>query len=81
MTAVANNWPTDVLHKIARTEQVAMIFRDSAFIDSLPATVRGTVRGLFVKRFNLQMRILIAFTAAQFLVTMLMWQWQPTLLE
>lgn len=81
VTAVANNWLRDVLHTIVRTEQVAMIFRDSGFIDSLPDTVQGTVRGLFVKSFNLQMRILIGFAAAQFPVTMLMWQRQPILLE
>ena len=74
VTAVANSWLQDVLHTIVRTEQVAMIFRDSAFIDSLPDTVQGTVRGLFVKGFNLQMRILSGFATAQFPVTMLMWQ-------
>lgn len=81
VTAVANNWLQDSLNTIVLTEEVAMIFRDPAFIGSLPDTVQGRVRGLFVKSFNLQMRILIGFAAAQFPVTILMWQRQPILLE
>lgn len=55
-------------------EETDLVFRQPDAISSLPNALRGVVQGLFVKTFNLQMRILIGFAVAQFPVTFLTWK-------
>uniref|UniRef100_A0A8H7NQR2 Major facilitator superfamily (MFS) profile domain-containing protein n=1 Tax=Bionectria ochroleuca TaxID=29856 RepID=A0A8H7NQR2_BIOOC len=80
-TAVGNKWLRDELSSLVSVEQLSFIFRDLASIDSLPPSSQEIVRRLFVESFNLQMRILIGFAAAQFPVTLMMWERQPVMLD
>lgn len=59
----------------------SMIFRDSTLISALDDPARLTVRELFVRGFNLQMRILMGFAAAQFPATLLSWQQEAILID
>ncbi|PVH96850.1 drug resistance transporter [Periconia macrospinosa] len=74
VTAVSNTWLRRNLALLLDPPQVMMIFRATDFIDDLPLDVQPVIRGLFVKSFNLQMRILIGFAAAQFPFSLLLWK-------
>ncbi|KAI1261413.1 drug resistance transporter [Xylariaceae sp. FL1019] len=81
VTAVANKWLLGVLGTLVSSEEAMMILRDSATIGGLSAATGTAVRELFVKSFDLQMKILVGFAAAQFPVTLLMWKRRPLLLD
>lgn len=81
ITAVSNSWLKDVLSKVLVPEQVAGVFREISVISSFPPTVRAIVQGIFVKSFNLEMRILLGFVVAQFLFSLLMWKKDQIMLE
>ncbi|KAI0144561.1 major facilitator superfamily domain-containing protein [Xylariaceae sp. FL1272] len=81
VTAVANKWILDVLATLVSPEQAMVILRDSAAIGDLPDATQMAVRESFVQSFDLQMKILIGFAAAQFPVTLLMWKRNPLLLD
>ncbi|KAL9097924.1 MAG: hypothetical protein Q9165_000250 [Trypethelium subeluteriae] len=81
LTAVGNTWLRNALQGVLTPDQLTTIFRTPEIISSFPADPRDIVRGAFVKIFDLEMRILIGFSAAEFLFTLLMWQKKPVLLE
>ena len=74
VTAVANTWLRDAMSSVLSPEAIALAFRQPDTINSLPGALRDTVRTMFSKSFNLQMRILIGFAAAQVPVTFLTWK-------
>lgn len=55
-------------------DQMTSIFRRPDAVKALPDHLQGSVRAMFVKSFNLQMRILIGFAVAQVPVTFLTWR-------
>ncbi|KAI0883457.1 putative multidrug resistance protein fnx1 [Annulohypoxylon maeteangense] len=74
VTAVANTWLRSAMLGVLSPEETALVFRRPDTINSLSGDLRDTVRVLFAKGFNLQMKILIGFAAAQFPVTFLTWK-------
>jgi hypothetical protein len=80
-TAVTNTWLKDTLPNVLLPQQVAMVLRTTETINSLPVGVQHIVRGMFVKTFNLQMRILIGFATAEFLFSLLMWKKDQIMLD
>ncbi|CAI6237031.1 unnamed protein product [Periconia digitata] len=81
ITAVGNNWLKHTLPIALSPDDVAAVFRQASNIGSFPTDVQTVVHGMFVKSFNLQMRILIGFVVAQFFFTCLMWRRVQVMLE
>ncbi|KAF2643322.1 hypothetical protein P280DRAFT_422076 [Massarina eburnea CBS 473.64] len=74
VAAVGNAWLRDSLSVVLNSEETTSIFRRPDVIKALPDLSREMVQWMFVKSFNLQMRILIGFTAAHVPVTFLTWK-------
>jgi hypothetical protein len=55
-------------------EETAALFRRPDSVQYLPESIQSVVQGLFVRSFNLQMRILIGFAGAQVPVALLTWK-------
>ena len=58
-------------------EQVNAILQAASAIDLLPQPLQDQTRSLFAQQYNLQMKIVIGFTIAQFLGTLLIWRGKP----
>ncbi|KAI9740045.1 MAG: hypothetical protein M1818_004796 [Claussenomyces sp. TS43310] len=74
VTAVGNSWIKNALSKSLTPLQILAIFRSTEVINTLPASLQTVVREDFVESFNLQMRIVLGFSVAGVLTTLLMWQ-------
>ncbi|XXH01721.1 hypothetical protein Hte_008082 [Hypoxylon texense] len=74
ITAVGNSWVRDVLLDRLTPAQVSAIFQSTDAINDLPETTEAFVRGAFVENFNLQMRIVLGFSAVGIFTWLLMWQ-------
>lgn len=74
VTAVGNSWMKNALSGKMTWEQISAIFRSTEVIETLPPSLSTPVREDFVGSFNLQMEIVLGFTVAGILTTLLMWQ-------
>lgn len=74
VTAVGNSWIKQALSGKMTREQISAIFRSSEVIETLPLSLSTLVREDFVESFNLQMKVVLGFTVAGILTTLLMWQ-------
>lgn len=74
VTAVGNSWIKRDLSSSLTPTQILAIFGSTNVISTLSENLQIMVRGDFVQSFNLQMRIVLGFTAAGVLTTLLMWQ-------
>lgn len=74
VTCVLNSYVESRLSTILSPNQINMILQSSAVVDKLPQELRNEVRVIFGKAYNLQILILIGFSAAQILAALLMWQ-------
>lgn len=74
VTAVGNSWMKNALSGEMTWEQISAIFRSTEVIETLPPSLSTLVREDFVGSFNLQMEIVLGFTVAGILTTLLMWQ-------
>lgn len=77
VTAVMNSNLKDTLLGILSTEQLEQVFRTTDAIGSLREPVKMAVQETFLKGYNVQLRILLGFSAAQLPFTLLMWQREP----
>lgn len=73
-TAVGNSWIKDRLLGSVTLPQILAIFRSTNAINTLPASLQTVVREHFAESFNLQMRIVLGFTVASVITTLLIWQ-------
>ncbi|MCJ1356673.1 MAG: hypothetical protein MMC33_006668 [Icmadophila ericetorum] len=76
-TNVLNNHLTSHLERVLSPEQLANLLQSAATIAELPPALEGVVRETFREGFNLQMRIMIGFGAAQILAMAVMWEKKP----
>lgn len=74
VTSVMNSWLDSKLSLILTPEQLNDILRSTDTIKTFQPTLQAGVRTVFAQGYNLQFRIVIGFTVAQFLATLLMWQ-------
>ncbi|KAL2292505.1 hypothetical protein FJTKL_09468 [Diaporthe vaccinii] len=74
VTAVGNSWIKHALSDKMTWEQISAIFRSTEAIETLPPSLSTLVREDFVGSFNLQMEVVLGFTVAGILTTLLMWQ-------
>lgn len=73
VTSVMNSSIKSALAQNLSSEQLNAILQTAAAIELLPAALQKTTRDLFAQEYNLQMRIIIGFAAAQTLAALLMW--------
>ena len=73
-TCVLNSFVESHLSNILSSTQVEGLLRSSGMINTLPAELQIPVRLVFAEAYNLQMKVLIGFSAAQTAAACLMWQ-------
>ena len=73
-TSVLNSFVKSELSSVLSQEQLAAVLDSTGAIGGLPSPVVGTVRSVFGQGYNLQMKILAGFAAAQVPSALLMWR-------
>jgi hypothetical protein len=74
VTCILNSYVATHLSNILTPEQAQAVLQSSSAINSLPVELRHQVRIVFAEAYNLQLKVLIAFSAAQIPAALLMWQ-------
>lgn len=69
-----NSWLKSQLSRELLPTQLEAIFESTTVIGTLSPGLQGAVKRVFAQGFNLQMRIIVGFAAAQFPATALMCQ-------
>jgi hypothetical protein len=73
-SSVFLNFVRTNLSKLLPSQQVDAILKSTETLEFIPAEDRVAVAEIFSKGYNLQFRILIVLSAAQFLAALLMWK-------
>ena len=74
VASVLDGWLRSRLPLVLSPQQIDNVLRSAGAIRRFEPAVQDAVRVIFAQGFNLQFRILIGFTVAQFPVTLLIWQ-------
>lgn len=74
VTSVLNNFVTSRLSYFLSPSEVNTILQTSAAISKFYPEQQDMIRSVFAEGYNLQMRILIGFAAAQLPASLVMWQ-------
>ena len=74
VTTILNSYVKSHLADILSPVQIQALLRTTEAFATLPPDVAETARTVFGNGFNLQMRIMIGFSAAQIPTVLLMWQ-------
>ena len=77
ITAVMNQDLDRSLSGLLNPSQLAAVFRSAEVVARLPEPLHTAVKETFMKGFNMQLRILIGFAAAEVPFTLMMWQKDP----
>jgi len=80
-TCVLNSYLETNLSGIITPAQLKALLESSASVEQLPDELKRAVKLVFAKGYNLQIEILIAFSAAQIPATLLMWQKEQVILK
>ncbi|TVY23362.1 Efflux pump [Lachnellula hyalina] len=81
VTSVMNRVIRSELERILPTEQVQLLLETTNVIAKFPPEIQEQVRHIFGRGYNLQMKIMIGFGAAQIPSTLLMWTKKPIMVE
>jgi len=74
VTCILNSYMVSHLSEILTPAQIDAVLQSTEVVGTLPGELRHAVQMLFAKGYNLQMRVLIGFSAAQIPAALLMWQ-------
>lgn len=74
VTSVMKSSLRSKLSAYLSSDSTNSILQSAAAIDLLPPALQDQTRSLFAREYNLQMRIVIGFTVAQFLTSLLIWK-------
>ncbi len=74
VTNVLNSYVRSGLLEVLSVEQVAALLETGSAIKNLPPDVQTTVQRVFAQGYNIQLKILSGFAAAQIPSSLLMWQ-------
>lgn len=77
---VMNSYLKSNLIDFLSPTEIATLLQTTQASAALPPALREVVTGVFASGYNLQIRIMIGFSAAQIPTTMLMWQKKHILL-
>ena len=72
-TSVVNSYLRSHLSGLVSLDQLESILRSVSAIDSLDPSLGSTVRAVFGRAYNLQMKLMIGFGAAQIPASLLLW--------
>lgn len=78
VTTALNNHLSDHLPKILNDTQLESVLSSTSVISSLEEPLKAQVQEVFGQGYDLQLKILIGFTAAQFLTLLLNWNWKKS---
>ncbi|KAF7940150.1 uncharacterized protein EAE98_000277 [Botrytis deweyae] len=76
VTTALNNHLSGHLPKILNDTQLKSVLSSTSAISSLEEPLKAQVQEVFGQGYDLQLKILIGFTAAQFLTLLLIWNWK-----
>jgi hypothetical protein len=74
VTTVMNNYIKSHLANFLSSQQIDHLLKSTKSFTSLPPSLFGIVLTVLAKGFNLQMRVMTAFSAVQILVAFLLWR-------
>lgn len=74
VTSVLNNFVSSRLSHFLSPSEVGNLLQTSAAISQFNPEQQSMIRSVFAEGYNLQMRILIGFAAAQLPASLVMWQ-------
>lgn len=74
VTTVLNSYIKSHLLGILSSEQINELMKTTQAFALLPPNLAESVKTVFANGYNLQMRVMIGFSAAQIPVALLMWQ-------
>ncbi|KAF2736979.1 putative multidrug resistance protein fnx1 [Polyplosphaeria fusca] len=74
ITAVMNSNLSGALALMLSAEEFARVFRAIKAIQDLPESLKTAVKDMFLKGYNMQLRILVGLAAAEVPAALLMWQ-------
>ena len=74
MTCVLNSYVSSHLSPLLSSNQINAVLQSITTIEALPAELQLPVRLVFGQAYNLQIRILMGFSIAQFAATLLLWR-------
>ena len=74
VTTVINGYIRNHLKGILPPDQIGSLLQTTEAFTALPPAVAETVKSVFARGYNLQMQIMIGFSAVQIPVTFIMWQ-------
>lgn len=80
-TAVLNENVRHGLTLVLSPQQISGVLQSVSSISDLDASAEKAVRRVFAEGYNQQMRIVTYFSAAVFLVSLLMWEKRPRRIE
>ena len=69
-----NNHVRDNLAPVISPQNVHTLLHTPAIIDTFPNSVQMVIKSVYSAGYNLQMKVMIAFSAAQILGVVLMWE-------
>ncbi|OAG06096.1 MFS multidrug transporter-like protein [Paraphaeosphaeria sporulosa] len=73
-TTVWNNYATTRLQHLLPPDQLSMILKSTGAVSLLPEPAKRQVMEVLVRSYNQRTRVLIGFTAAQFVAVMMLWR-------
>ncbi|KAH8722881.1 major facilitator superfamily domain-containing protein [Phaeosphaeriaceae sp. PMI808] len=79
-TCILNSYVDKHLSSTLSPTQIEALLQSSAKIHILPQDLQTVTRLVFAEGYNLQMKLLIGFSAAQIPAALLMWQKKPVIL-
>ena len=74
VTTVINGYIRNRLAGVLPPDQISALLQTTETLTALPPALAETVKSIFAKGYNLQLQVMIGFSAAQIPVTFLMWQ-------
>ncbi|KAH7330433.1 MFS multidrug transporter-like protein [Rhexocercosporidium sp. MPI-PUGE-AT-0058] len=81
VTSVMNRSIRNELLTILPVEEVGKVLKATKVLSNLSEDMQEQVRGIFGRGYNLQMKIIIGFAAAQVPATLLMWTKKPLMVD
>jgi hypothetical protein len=79
-TCLLNNYVGSHISELLTPIQINAVLQSSDAVEMLPEALRQPVKLVFAKGYNLQMSLLLGFSAAQIPAALLMWQKKQVIL-
>lgn len=74
VTSVLNNYIRSHLAQVLSADQINVLLRTTDAFAALPPEVKESVRIIFARGYDLQLQVMIGFSAAQLPASLLMWK-------